>query len=96
MLCIKISSKGQIAIPKEIRERIRLKKDMKLEVKTEDDKILLLPVRDDWRNLEGMLKGTDVLKELEKEHRRETERDEDIIRRLGAPGMAKGRRKGIR
>lgn len=30
MPCIKVSPRGQIAIPKEIREKIRLKKDARL------------------------------------------------------------------
>jgi AbrB family looped-hinge helix DNA binding protein len=74
---VKLSSKGQIAIPKAIRDRLRLKKDMALEISVGRSLILLKPLRDDaWLELEGSLKGTSVLEDLEAEHRQEIERRE--------------------
>ena len=75
MPTVKLSSKGQIAIPKAIRDRLGLKKDMALEISVERSVILLKPLRDDaWLSLEGSLKGTSVLEDLESEHRQEIER----------------------
>jgi AbrB family looped-hinge helix DNA binding protein len=72
---VKLSSKGQIAIPKAIRDRLGLKKDMALEISVERSLILLKPLRDDaWLGLEGSLKGTSVLEDLEAEHQQEIER----------------------
>ena len=74
MPTVKLSSKGQIAIPKAIRDRLGLKKDMALEISVERSLILLKPLRGDaWLGLEGTLKGTSVLADLESEHRHEIE-----------------------
>jgi len=71
MPTVKLSSKGQVAIPKAIRDRLRLKKDMRLEISVERSLILLKPLGDDaWLGLEGSLKGTSVLEDLESEHRK--------------------------
>lgn len=75
MATVKLSSKGQIAIPKPIRDQLGLTKDMALEISVERSLILLKPLRDDsWLGLEGSLKGTSVLEDLESEHRQEIER----------------------
>ena len=77
MPAVKLSSKGQIAIPKAIRDQLGLKKDMTLEVSVERSLILLKPLRDDaWLGLEGSLRGTSVLEDLESEHRQEIETDD--------------------
>ncbi len=74
MPTVKLSSKGQIAIPKAIRDRSGLKKDVALEISVERSLILLKPLRDDaWLGLEGSLKGTSILEDLEAEHRKEIE-----------------------
>ena len=74
MPTVKLSSKGQVAIPKAIRDRLRLKRDMRLEISVERSLILLKPLGDDaWLGLEGSLKGTSVLEDLESEHRKEIE-----------------------
>jgi AbrB family looped-hinge helix DNA binding protein len=71
---VKLLSKGQIAIPKVIRDRLGLKQDMALEISVERSLILLKLLRDDaWLGLEGRLKGTSVLEDLELEHRQEIE-----------------------
>ena len=75
MPTVKLSSKGQIAIPKDIREKLRLKKDMNLQLTVEKDRIVLKPLGEGaWLRLEGVLKGTKVLEELEAEHRAEIEK----------------------
>lgn len=91
MICIKVSSKGQIAIPKGIREKTGIRRNMRLQIETDKDKIFLFPIKNVWRNLEGILKETDVIDELEKEHKKEIEEDENGIRRMGNSIMVKGR-----
>jgi AbrB family looped-hinge helix DNA binding protein len=74
MPTVKLSSKGQIAIPKPIRDGLGLKKDMVLEVSVDRSLIILKPLTgDDWLGLEGCLKGTRVLEDLEADHRKEIE-----------------------
>ncbi len=43
----KLSSRGQIVIPKEIREKLGLSPGQKLEVYEEDDKIVLIAIPED-------------------------------------------------
>ena len=74
MPIVKLSSKGQIAIPKGIRDQFGLKKDMRLSIAVEGRRIVLEPAPENsWRDLEGVLRGTKVLQLLEEEHRREIE-----------------------
>lgn len=50
---------------------------MHLEVTIDGNRIILRPLaQDQWLNLEGVLKGTKVLEELEAEHREEIEKGE--------------------
>lgn len=68
-----LSTKGQLVIPKQIREKLRLKRGARFEVRTEEGKIILEPL--DYTSpiafLHGRLAGTDLLAELEAEHQRE-------------------------
>lgn len=74
MPIIKLSSKGQIAIPKAIRDQLGLRKDMRLSIAVEGRRIVLEPTPENsWEDLEGILKRTKVLQLLEDEHRREIE-----------------------
>ena len=77
MPIIKLSSKGQIAIPKAIRDQLGLRKDMELSITVEGRRIVLEPaLENSWEDLEGILKRTKVLELLEEEHRREIEADD--------------------
>lgn len=77
MPIIKLSSKGQIAIPKAIRDQLGLRKDMKLSIAVDGRRIVLEPaLENSWEDLEGILKRTKVLELLEEEHRREIEADD--------------------
>ena len=74
MPIIKLSSKGQIAIPKAVRDQLGLRKDMELSITVEGRRIVLEPAQENsWEDLEGVLKRTKVLELLEEEHRREIE-----------------------
>jgi AbrB family looped-hinge helix DNA binding protein len=77
MVTARISSKGQIAIPKSIREQAGLKEGTELAISVENRAVMLRKVADtSWRRWRGALKGTGAIEELEQEHRREVERDE--------------------
>ncbi len=78
MITTRISSKGQVVIPREVREKLGLKEGEELEVRVLEDNSLVLKRIESgsWRRWRGALKSTDVLRELEREHREEIERDE--------------------
>ncbi|MGQ0662863.1 MAG: AbrB/MazE/SpoVT family DNA-binding domain-containing protein [Pseudomonadota bacterium] len=51
-----LTSKGQTTIPKEVRERLRLKTGARMEFTVEsDDRAVLRPVDDDISSLKGLL-----------------------------------------
>ena len=82
MVTTRISQRGQVVIPKPIRDRLGLEQGQVLEVTELDGAIMLRPHRrgsgppgKDWRRWRGVLAGTGALQELEAEHRREIERD---------------------
>ncbi len=82
MLKTRVSSKGQITLPKAVREQLGIGEGTVLVVTVENGTIHLeKPVSrfDRWR---GALAGTNVLEELEREHREEIERDEKRLRWL--------------
>ncbi len=87
---ITVSSKGQIVIPKEIREKTGIKEGTKLYIEAKEG-IMTVRVAGEvsWKRWRGCIRGTNVLKELEAEHRREVEKDEKNFRRMGVSGMAK-------
>ena len=70
-----MSSRGQVVIPKAVRERLKLDRNTELRVEVDGDRVVLCPVRqEDWRALRGHLRGLDALTDLEQEHRSEIER----------------------
>ncbi len=72
----KLSSKGQVIIPADIREELRLKEGTEFAVRARGRAVVLEPMkRRSWRLWRGVLKGKDILAALEKEHRAEIERD---------------------
>lgn len=90
----KVSSKGQVVIPKEIREKMGIKSGAFLEFKQIDGKRLEVTViKDMVEELTGIFKGSGMLRELEKEHREEIERDEIYSRCLRSGRMAGKRRR---
>jgi len=71
-----LSTKGQIVIPKEIREALRLRPGSKFIIELEGDRVILRPVRGIVANrLYGRYKGLELLEELAKEHRTEVEKE---------------------
>lgn len=73
---VTVSSKGQIAIPKQVRERLNLTEGTKLtlEVRGHD---IVLSKGDDWRKLRGALANVPDLMEKFAAFRREERERED-------------------
>ncbi len=90
----KVSSKGQVVVPKEIRKQLGIKAGSLFEFKQIDKKRLEITViNDPIKELHGIFKGSGMLKELEKEHREEIERDELYSRRMGGGRMDRKRKR---
>ena len=70
-----ISSNGQIAIPKAVRERLNLKGGTEVSIDVQGETLVMKRlVRNfpDWRTMQGMVRGGESLtKALEAEHRAE-------------------------
>ena len=77
-----VSSKGQVVIPRHLREKHRLTSGVRLQISETDEGLVLSPIRRagpstrqrEWRSLRGSAKGTDALREHLAEHRREAKR----------------------
>jgi AbrB family looped-hinge helix DNA binding protein len=79
-MLLRLSSKGQLVLPKKIREKLHLKNGDQFRARIVDGKIILEPVKKDAiKMLHGVLAGTDVLTQLEEEHRREVQHDRDLL-----------------
>lgn len=62
----KVLNKGQIVIPKEVREKIGIAPGDRLEVKVVGKEIIISPFREKYtEQAKGMIKGRLSLKELE-------------------------------
>ena len=76
----RLSSKGQVVIPKAVREALGLRAGTRFHIQVFKDKIILEPIEISPVNaLYGKYPDADFLSGLEEEHRREVER-EDAIR----------------
>jgi AbrB family looped-hinge helix DNA binding protein len=75
-----ISSKGQIAIPKAVRQRLNLKTGTEVSIDVQGEALVMRRlVRNypDWRTMQGMVRGGESLTQaLEEEHRAELARDD--------------------
>lgn len=79
MTTTKLSSKGQVVIPAEVREELGLEKGAEFRVELRDGEIVLVPQSsEDWRSYRGCLEGKDSATEaLEEERRRDRERERE-------------------
>ena len=68
-----LSSKGQVVIPAELREKLGIEAGTRMSVRIEKDQLILVPINEAYiRSLRGSLKGPDSLVEArEREHRSE-------------------------
>lgn len=75
-----ISSKGQIAIPKAVRERLNLRAGTEISIDVQGEALVMKRmVRNypDWRTMQGMVRGGESLTQsLEAEHRAEIARED--------------------
>ncbi len=79
-MLVRLSSKGQLVLPKVMREKLHLKNGDQFQARIVDGKIILEPVNlGTLGRLHGILADTDVLNELEAEHRREIEDDRNLF-----------------
>ena len=79
MVLARLSSKGQVVLPKTLREALHLQPGTQFDVRVVDGAILLQPLAaDPVRALYGRYAGVDFLGELEAEHRHEVESDRSI------------------
>ena len=76
MIAAKMSSKGQIVIPKKIRGRLNIKQGTFLKFEIHKGRILLTPVKKGpVEQLYGKFNNTAVLENLEREHADEIRRE---------------------
>jgi AbrB family looped-hinge helix DNA binding protein len=67
MLVAKVLEKGQIVIPKEVREKTKLFPGDKVEIKVTEEGIVILPFKKSFtENFKGHIKGKLSLEQLEK------------------------------
>jgi len=55
-----MTSRGQITIPAEIREKLKLSSGNKLEFILQDQQIVMLPINKSIKDLKGMLSKPDI------------------------------------
>lgn len=75
---VTVSSKGQIVIPKALRNLLKLSEGDKLRVSLHRNRLSLEPVNQkeptNWRSWEGMLANTNALQDHVAEHAEEVDR----------------------
>ena len=88
-MLVKLSSKGQVVIPKPIRDALNLRKGALFDVKVEGRRIILEPLTESpIEALYGKYSDVDFLSELEEEHKREVENEKAVRARcLGNPSF---------
>ena len=68
----RVTSKGRIVIPVELRRKYGIKVGTKIIISTKDNLIILKPMTDQYlKKLQGSLRGTGALKVLIEEHHQE-------------------------
>lgn len=78
MVTAKISARGQIALPKAIRDQLGLTDGVSVTVAVEGEKVILRKASEGvWRQWDGRLKGCDLLADLAAGRRQELKDDRD-------------------
>jgi AbrB family looped-hinge helix DNA binding protein len=72
---VTVSSKGQIAIPKAVRDALNLSEGAKLRVELRGQQIILSK-EPGWKKLEGAAAGTDLIKAFAAHKKRERARED--------------------
>ena len=77
MLTTRISSKGQMVVPKEVRDKLKIKPGNYFYVRLEKNNIILTPMKTHpLDRLYGRYSGEKGLTDLEKEHANEIARED--------------------
>ncbi len=85
---VKLSSKGQLVLPKHIRQELQLKPGAEFEVDIVDGKIILQPVlkqeelQQILSELRQIVHGTELREELEAERQQERNREQQLEQSL--------------
>jgi AbrB family looped-hinge helix DNA binding protein len=75
-MTVRLSSKGQLVLPKNIREKLHLKTGDQFQARVVDQTIVLEQVPVDLvQKLRGKYTGHDFIHDLEEEHRQEMDND---------------------
>jgi AbrB family looped-hinge helix DNA binding protein len=73
---VRVSSKGQIAIPKSVRQSLGIHQGADLRVTVEGDMVVLRKIsQEPWRKWEGAFKDVPLLDDLASERRKELSHD---------------------
>jgi AbrB family looped-hinge helix DNA binding protein len=76
MLKARVSSRGQLVLPKEVRDQLGLGEGACVTVRVESDEVILRKaVSENWREWEGRFKGSDLLGDLARSRRKEFAHD---------------------
>jgi AbrB family looped-hinge helix DNA binding protein len=75
METVTVSSKGQIAIPKPVREALNLAEGTKLTIEVRGHSIVLAK-EPTWKKLEGSVKGVNLVKAYSAFKKRERQRED--------------------
>ncbi len=69
----RVSSKGQVVIPQQVRERLDFTEGSELEIEVGDACVVLRKARSSsaWRAWQGKYSGVDLTKALKEDHRAE-------------------------
>ena len=80
MIKVRVSSKGQIAIPRAVRERLKLKAGTEISIDVQGDALVmrrLVSDYPDWHTMQGMVgEGASLTQALEADHRAELARED--------------------
>jgi antitoxin PrlF len=79
-MVVKLSSKGQLVLPKAVRQALKLRTGAEFDIRITEGRIVLEPITTTPVSaLYGKYAGIDFLADLETEHRREV-RDDATVR----------------
>jgi AbrB family looped-hinge helix DNA binding protein len=87
-MVVRLSSKGQLVIPRKVREELMLRTGTELDLRVVDRSIVIRPLADEGERhravdrLYGMLPGSSLVAALEAEHQEELAEDERDPNRL--------------
>lgn len=82
MAMVRMSGKGQIVIPKEVRKKLGLKPNTKVKLELVDDHAEISALPDYVKELRGILKDKpSMTADLLKEHEKEVKEDEAAVLR---------------